>query len=113
MTLDPVLLSRLQWTWVVAWHILLPAFTLGLASYIAVLEGLYLLTGEEIWFRISGFWTRIFAVSFGMGVVSGIIMPFQFGTNWSRFTDAVAFGTLLSTFWILATNSWMQTPPGL
>jgi cytochrome d ubiquinol oxidase subunit I len=136
---------------------LLPAFTVGLASYIAVLEGLYLVTGEEIWFRISGFWTRIFAVSFGMGVVSGIIMPFQFGTNWSRFTDAtadvisplmgyeglmafflessflgvllfgrrlvpawahffaavmVAFGTLLSSFWILATNSWMQTPQG-
>jgi cytochrome d ubiquinol oxidase subunit I len=157
MTLDPVLLSRLQWAWVIAWHILLPAFTVGLASYITVLEGLYFLTGREIWFRISGFWTRIFAVSFGMGVVSGIIMPFQFGTNWSRFTDAagdvispllsyeglmaffleasflgvllfgrrlvptwahffaavmVAFGTLLSSFWILATNSWMQTPQG-
>src|SRR5215467_4109884 len=157
MALDPVLLSRLQWAWVIAWHILLPAFTIGLASYIAVLEGLYFLTGREIWFRISGFWTRIFAVSFGMGVVSGIIMPFQFGTNWSRFTDAaadvispllsyeglmaffleasflgvllfgrrlvpawahffaaamVAFGTLLSSFWILATNSWMQTPQG-
>ena len=155
--LDPVMLSRLQWTWVVAWHILLPAFTVGLASYIAVLEGLYFFTGDEIWFRISGFWTKIFGVSFGMGVVSGIIMPFQFGTNWSRFTDAaadvisplmgyegllafflessflgvllfgrklvptwahlfaalmVAFGTLLSTFWILATNSWMQTPQG-
>jgi cytochrome d ubiquinol oxidase subunit I len=157
MTLDPVLLSRLQWAWVIAWHIMLPAFTVGLASYIAVLEGLYFFTGRDIWFRISGFWTRIFAVSFGMGVVSGVIMPFQFGTNWSRFTDAtadvlspllayeglmafflessflgvllfgrrlvptwahffaalmVAFGTLLSSFWILATNSWMQTPQG-
>src|SRR6516164_595669 len=157
MTLDPVLLSRLQWAWVIAWHILLPAFTVGLASYIAVLEGLYFLTGREIWFRISGFWTRIFVVSFGMGVVSGIIMPVQFGTRGSRFTDAaadvispllsyeglmaffleasflgvllfgrrlvpawahffaaamVAFGTLLSSFWILATNSWMQTPQG-
>ena len=90
MRLDPVLLSRLQWAWVIAWHILLPAFTVGLASYIAVLEGFYLLTRDEIWFRISGFWTKIFAVSFGMGVVSGIIMPFQFGTNWSRFTDATA-----------------------
>jgi cytochrome bd ubiquinol oxidase subunit I len=157
MTLDPVLLSRLQWAWVIAWHILLPAFTVGLASYIAVLEGLYFFTGREIWFRISGFWTRIFAVSFGMGVVSGVIMPFQFGTNWSRFTDAtadvlsplmayeglmaffleasflgvllfgrrlvpiwahffaavmVAAGTLFSSFWILSTNSWMQTPQG-
>src|SRR5579871_5113977 len=157
MMLDPVLLSRLQWAWVIAWHILLPAFTVGLASYIAVLEGLYFITRREIWFRISGFWIKIFAVSFGMGVVSGIIMPFQFGTNWSRFADLtagvlspmmayeglmaffleasflgvllfgrklvprwvhllaavmVAFGTLLSSFWILATNSWMQTPQG-
>jgi cytochrome d ubiquinol oxidase subunit I len=157
MALDPVFLSRLQWAWVIAWHILLPAFTVGLASYIAVLEGLYFFSGREIWFRISGFWTRIFAVSFGMGVVSGIIMPFQFGTNWSRFTDAtadvlsplmayeglmaffleasflgvllfgrrlvptwahffaavmVAAGTLFSSFWILSTNSWMQTPQG-
>jgi len=157
MRLDPLLLSRLQWAWVIAWHILLPAFTVGLASYIAVLEGLYFITARHIWLRISGFWTRLFAVSFGMGVVSGIIMPFQFGTNWSRFTDAtadvlspmmayeglmaffleasflgvllfgrrlvpawahflaavmVAGGTLLSSFWILATNSWMQTPQG-
>ena len=157
MAIDPVLLSRIQWAWVIAWHILLPAFTVGLASYIAVLEGLYFFTGREVFFRLSGFWTRIFAVSFGMGVVSGIIMPFQFGTNWSRFTDTaadiiapmmayeglmafflessflgvllfgrrlvptwahffaalmVAFGTLLSSFWILATNSWMQTPQG-
>ena len=157
MALDAVLLSRLQWAWVIAWHILLPAFTVGLASYIAVLEALYFFTERDMWVRISGFWTRIFAVSFGMGVVSGIIMPFQFGTNWSSFTDAtadvlspmmayeglmaffleasflgvllfgrrlvppwahflaalmVAFGTLLSSFWILSTNSWMQTPQG-
>jgi cytochrome bd ubiquinol oxidase subunit I len=157
MSFDPVLLSRVQWAWVISWHILLPAFTVGLASYIAVLEGLYFFTGWNVWYRISGFWTRIFAVSFSMGVVSGIIMPFQFGTNWSRFTDAagdvispllayeglmaffleagflgvllfgrplvpkwahflaafmVAFGTLLSSFWILAANSWMQTPRG-
>ncbi len=90
MHLDPLFLSRLQWAWVIAWHILLPAFTVGLASYIAVLEGLYFFTGRELWFRISGFWTKIFAVSFGMGVVSGIIMPFQFGTNWARFSDATA-----------------------
>jgi len=157
MALDPVWLSRLQWAWVIGWHILLPAFTVGLASYIAVLEGFNFFTKRDIWFRISEFWIKIFAVSFGMGVVSGIIMPFQFGTNWSRFTDAtadvlsplmayegltaffleasflgvllfgrrlvpswahffaaimVAFGTLLSSFWILATNSWMQTPQG-
>jgi len=90
MHLDPLFLSRLQWAWVIAWHILLPAFTVGLASFIAVLEGLHFFTGKEVWFRISTFWTKIFAVSFGMGVVSGIIMPFQFGTNWSRFSDNVA-----------------------
>jgi cytochrome d ubiquinol oxidase subunit I len=157
MTLDPLVLSRLQFAWVVAWHILLPALTVGLASYIAFLEGVWFFTGKEIWFRISGFWTRIFAVAFGMGVVSGVVMPFQFGTNWSRFSDAtaniispmlayegltaftleagflgvllfgrnlvprwahfasaclVALGTLFSTFWILVTNSWMQTPGG-
>lgn len=157
MHLDPLLLSRLQWAWVISWHILLPAFTVGLAAYIVVLEGLYLVTGRDQWLRLSGFWTRIFAVSFGMGVVSGIIMPFQFGTNWSRFTDdtanilspllayegfmafalestflgillfgrglvprwmhffaalMVSIGTLFSSFWILATNSWMQTPQG-
>ncbi|HKS87794.1 MAG TPA: cytochrome ubiquinol oxidase subunit I, partial [Stellaceae bacterium] len=83
--LDPLLLSRIQFAWVIGWHILLPAFTVGLASYIAVLEGLGLFTGRDIYVRLSAFWTKIFAVSFGMGVVSGIVMPFQFGTNWSRF----------------------------
>ncbi len=157
MTLDPLVLSRLQFAWVIAWHILLPAMTIGLASYIALLEGVFFFTGRESWLRISTFWTRIFAVAFGMGVVSGVVMPFQLGTNWSRFSDAtanilspmlayegltaftleagflgvllfgrklvppwahfgaafmVAAGTLFSSFWILVTNSWMQTPAG-
>jgi cytochrome d ubiquinol oxidase subunit I len=90
MDFDPVFLSRLQFAWVIAFHILLPAFTVGLASYIALLEGIHFFTGREIWLRISSFWTKIFAISFGMGVVSGIIMPFQFGTNWSRFSVATA-----------------------
>ncbi len=155
--MDALLLSRLQFAWVVAFHILLPAFTVGLAAYIAVLEGVHFFTGRALYLRLSQFWLRIFAVSFGMGVVSGIVMPFQFGTNWSRYSDAtadivgplmayegltaffleagflgvllfgrqrvppwahlfaaimVAAGTLFSTFWILATNSWMQTPAG-
>jgi cytochrome d ubiquinol oxidase subunit I len=87
---DALFLSRLQWVWVICWHILLPALTVGLASYIAVLEGLAFFTKRPVWARISAFWTRIFAVSFGMGVVSGIVMPFQMGTNWSRFSDATA-----------------------
>ena len=157
MHLDPVFLSRVQFVWVIALHILLPAFTVGLASFIACIEGMSFFTGRTVYARISQFWIRIFSVAFGMGVVSGIVMPFQFGTNWSRFSDAtanviapllayegltaffleatflgvllfgrrlvprwvhfmaavaVALGTLSSSFWILAANSWMQTPAG-
>jgi len=90
MSADPLLLSRLQFAWVIAWHILLPAFTVGLASYIAVLESIYFFTGRDVYLRLSNFWTKIFAISFGMGVVSGIVMPFQIGTNWSRFADAAS-----------------------
>src|SRR6476659_7494276 len=90
MELDPVILSRLQFAWVIAWHILLPAFTVGLASFIALLEGLRFVTGREVYARISTFWIKIFSIAFGMGVVTGIVMPFQFGTNWSRFSDATA-----------------------
>jgi cytochrome d ubiquinol oxidase subunit I len=152
-----LLLSRIQFAWVVAWHILLPAFTIGLACWIATLEVLWWTKKDDVYRRLSAFWIKIFAVSFGMGVVSGIVMPFQFGTNWSRYIDLtgsvvgglmayevitaffleaaflgvllfgrqrvpqwahvfsavmVALGTLLSSFWILAVNSWMQTPQG-
>lgn len=155
--MDALLLSRLQFVWVIAWHILLPAFTVGLACYIATLEVLWWWKKDDVYRRLSAYWIKIFAVSFGMGVVSGIVMPFQFGTNWSRFSDfagavtgplltyevltaffleagflgvmlfgwnrvgrglhffstvMVALGTLVSTFWILASNSWMQTPQG-
>ena len=154
---EALLLSRLQFAWVIALHILLPAFTVGLAAYIAVLEGAFFFTRRPVFLRLSKYWLRIFAVSFGMGVVSGIVMPFQFGTNWSRYSDItadvtgplmayevltaffleagflgvllfgrekvpawvhffagvmVSAGTLLSTFWILSANSWMQTPTG-
>ena len=157
MELDPVLLSRIQFAFVIAFHILLPAFTVGLASYIVLLEGLHVVKRDPVYLRLSVFWTRIFSVSFGMGVVSGIVMPFQFGTNWSRFSESganifgpllayegmvaffleagflgillfgrklvppwthffaalmVGLGTLFSSFWILAFNSWMQTPQG-
>jgi len=157
MELDAVLLSRFQFAWVIAFHILLPAFTVGLSCFIATLEVLWWITKRDVYRRLSAFWLKIFAVSFGMGVVSGIVMPFQFGTNWSRFTDAtasiigplmgyevltaffleaaflgvllfgrklvpqwahvlaaffVASGTVISSFWILAVNSWMQTPRG-
>src|SRR6202000_2712979 len=90
MDFDPVFLSRLQFAWVIGWHILLPAFTVGAAAFIAVLEGFNLATGRAVYLRVSVFWIRIFSIAFGMGVVSGVIMPFQFGTNWSRFSDATA-----------------------
>ncbi len=157
MDFDPLILSRLQFAFVVSFHILFPAFTIGIASYLAMLEALWLKTGRSEFRDLYGFWVKIFAVSFGMGVVSGIVMSFQFGTNWSRFSAAtanvigplmsyevltaffleagflgimlfgrervgrglhffatvmVAIGTLVSTFWILAANSWMHTPAG-
>ncbi|APE32387.1 cytochrome ubiquinol oxidase subunit I [Halomonas aestuarii] len=157
MELDPLLLSRLQFAFVVSFHAIFPVFTIGLASYIAVLNGLFYRTENPAWERLAVFWTRVFAVVFGMGVVSGIVMSFQFGTNWSNFALAtsnflgpvlsyevvtaffleaaflgvllfgrgkvpqgvhlfaaimVAVGTFISSFWILAANSWMQTPAG-
>ena len=87
MDFDPVLLSRIQFAFVISFHILFPAFTIGLASFIAVLETLWATTNREVYVRLSQFWTKIFAVSFAMGVVSGIVMSYQFGTNWSRFSD--------------------------
>ncbi len=155
--IDAVLLARLQFAFTVTFHILFPAFTIGLASWLAMLEFLWLRTGKPAYESLYRFWVKVFAVSFGLGVVSGIVMSFQFGTNWSVFTEAsanvigpllgyevltaffleatflgimlfglgrvprgvhffatlmVAFGTLLSAFWILAANSWMQTPAG-
>ena|SRR5271156_3042409 len=74
MTLDPPILSRLQFIWIIGWHILLPAFTIGLASFIAAMEAAYIVTEREVLFRISSFWIKIFPVAFGMGVVSDIAL---------------------------------------
>jgi len=155
MDFDALLLSRLQFAFTIAFHILFPAFTIGLASYLAVLEGLWLVTKREAFRTLFLFWVKVFAVSFGMGVVSGVVLSYELGTNWSEFirlaggvvgpllgyevltaffleasflgvmlfgwsrvgnrlhflaTLLVALGTLMSAFWILAANSWMQTP---
>jgi cytochrome d ubiquinol oxidase subunit I len=155
--LDPTLLARLQFAFTVSFHIVFPAFTIGLASWLAVLEWRWLRTGNPVYADIYRMWVKIFAVTFGMGVVSGVVMSFQFGTNWSVFSDKggnvlgpllgyevltaffleasflgvmlfgwnrvspkvhflstliVAAGTLISAFWILSANSWMQTPHG-
>ncbi|MBY4650540.1 cytochrome ubiquinol oxidase subunit I [Vibrio alginolyticus] len=80
-------LARFQFAFTVSFHIIFPAFTIGLASYLAVLEGLYLKTGNKQYMQIYKYWLKIFAISFGMGVVSGIVLSYQFGTNWSVFAD--------------------------
>lgn len=157
MDLDAVFLARIQFAFTIMFHIIFPSFTIGLAAFIATLLVRWRMTGEEHLHRLARFWTKIFAVSFAMGVVSGIVLSYQFGTNWSRFSVVVgnimgpllgyevmmaffleatflgimlfgwkrvppnlhtlsailvAIGTSLSAFWILAANSWMQTPQG-
>ena len=154
---DAILLARAQFAFTMSFHIVFPAFSIGLASYLAVLEGLWLITGREVFINLFNYWLKIFAVAFGMGVVSGIVMSYQFGSNWAVFADKtgpvlgplmayevltaffleagflgvmlfglkrvgpklhflatmmVAIGTLISAFWILSANSWMQTPAG-
>ncbi len=98
MELDPLLLSRMQFAFVVSFHAIFPVFTIGLASYIALLHGLFFKTNNPAWDRLALFWTKVFAVVFGMGVVSGIVMSFQFGTNWSNFSQAASnfLGPVLS-----------------
>jgi cytochrome d ubiquinol oxidase subunit I len=155
--LDPLLLSRIQFAFTVSFHIIFPSFTIGLAAWLLVLEALYLKTAKPIYMDIAQHWTKIFAVSFGMGVVSGVVLSYEFGTNWSELsrrggnvigplmsyevltaffleagflgimlfgrgrvpkgvhffaTAMVALGTVISAFWILSANSWMQTPVG-
>jgi len=155
--LDPVLLARIQFAFTVSFHIIFPAFTIGLASWLTVIEGLWLKTRKPVYQELYKFWIKIFAVTFGMGVVSGVVMSYQFGTNWAVFSDRtgnvlgpllgyevltaffleasflgimlfgwnrvsekmhfastaiVAIGTVISAFWILSANSWMQTPQG-
>ena len=150
-------LARIQFGFTVSFHIIFPAITIGLASYLAVLEGLWLWKRDAVYRDLYHFWSKIFAVNFAMGVVSGLVMAYQFGTNWSHFstfaggvtgpllayevltaffleagflgvmlfgwnkvgpglhflsTIMVALGTLVSATWILASNSWMQTPQG-
>ncbi len=84
---DPVLLARIQFAFTVSFHFIFPSFSIGLASYLAVLEALWLRTGRAVYLDLFSFWVKIFAVAFAMGVVSGIVMSYQFGTNWAVFSD--------------------------
>ena len=86
---DATVLARLQFAFTVSFHFIFPSFTIGLASYLAVLEGLWLWTGRQVYLDLFKYWLKIFALTFGMGVVSGIVMAYQFGTNWASFSDKV------------------------
>jgi cytochrome d ubiquinol oxidase subunit I len=157
MEFDAVFLSRIQFAFVISFHIIFPSFTIGLAGWLATIEGVRFFTGSTLYRRIFDFWLKVFAVSFGMGVVTGIVMAFQFGTNWGVLSERtgsiqgpllgyeaftafmleatffsvmllgrkrvapwfywfsccmVSLGTMFSSFWILANNSWMQVPVG-
>ncbi len=155
--MDVVFLSRIQFAFTTMFHILFPVLTIGLCLFLVVVEFLWLRTRQELYYRIYRFWAKIFAINFGVGVVSGVVLEFEFGTNFSQFSQAVsnvfspllafevmtaffleagflgimifgwkrvgkgihflatclvAFGSMVSAFWILAANSWLQTPVG-
>jgi cytochrome d ubiquinol oxidase subunit I len=155
--MDTVLLSRIQFGLTTLFHILFPTLTIGLSFYLVVVESLWIVTKKELYYRMYRYWVKFFAVNFGVGVVTGIVLEFEFGTNFARFSQAVgnvlspllafeiltAFflesgflgimlfgwkrvsrpvhflstclvsaGSIISSFWILAANSWMQTPAG-
>ena len=155
--MDVILLSRIQFAVTTMFHILFPTLTIGLSPYLVLVEFLWLWTKREIYYRMYRFWVKIFAINFAVGVVSGVVLEFEFGTNFSNFsqmvgnvfspllafevmtaffleagflgimlfgwervrpgihflaTCLVSFGSILSGFWILAANSWMQTPAG-
>ena len=86
---DPVVLARAQFAFTMSFHIIFPAFSIraGKFDYLAVLEALWLWTGREVFSNLFQYWLKIFAIGFGMGVVSGIVMSYEFGTNWSAFAD--------------------------
>ena len=126
MDLDPVLLARLQFAFTITFHIIFPSFTIGLSAFIATLLVRWIATGREHLHRLARFWTKIFAVSFAMGVVSGIVLSYQFGTNWSRFSVVVGnvIGPLIgyevlmaffleATFLGIMLFGWTRVPPWL
>jgi cytochrome d ubiquinol oxidase subunit I len=155
--MDALFLSRIQFAVTTLFHILFPALTIGLSIFLVVFEFFWVRTQDEVYYRLYRFWSKIFAINFGIGVVSGVVLEFEFGTNFSRFSQAVSnvfspllafevmtaffleagflgivifgwekvsrgvhflatclvsLGTIISAFWILAANSWMQTPAG-
>ncbi len=157
MTLDTITLSRLQFAFTIAYHIIWPTYSIGIAWFITLLNALWLLTGQVVYRQLMRFWLRLFALGFVMGVVTGVVLSYEIGANWSAFSRItgnvvgplmtyealtaffleggfvgimlfgeklvgrgmhmfasamVTLGTMLSAFWVLAANSWMQTPQG-
>ena len=126
MDLDPVLIARLQFAFTIIFHIIFPTFTIGLSAYIATLCVIWMRTGKERYRLLAQFWTKIFAVSFALGVVSGVVLSYQFGTNWSRFSVAVGnvIGPMIgyevlvaffleATFLGIMLFGWNRVPPWL
>ena len=158
MNLSPLLLARLQFAFTIGYHILWPAYSIGIAAFIAFLNALWLKTNRPVYQQLMHFWQKLFALGFAMGVVTGLVLSYEIGTNWGGFARAtgavtgplftfevltaffleagflgiallgenrvgrgwhffaslmVALGTLMSALWILAANSWMQTPAGV
>ena len=157
MPLDAVFLSRLQFAWTIGYHILWPAYTIGISGFIVIIAALSLATKQPVWRALLRFWIHLFALGFAMGVVTGVVLSYEIGTNWSGYAEKtanvigpyftyevlnaffleagfigimlfglnrvgprlhffaccmVALGAMFSAFWILAANSWMQTPAG-
>ena len=157
MLADTLILSRIQFAANISFHILFPSISIALCWFLVFFKLRYNRSGDEVWMRAYRFWVKVFALTFAMGVVSGITMSFQFGTNWPGYMETVgniagpllgyevltaffleatflgvmlfginrvsnrihtlatflvAFGTSMSAFWIIALNSWMQTPVG-
>ena len=126
MDIDPLIFSRIQFAFTISFHIIFPSFTIGLAAWIATLEGMWLWSKNGRYHTLARFWTKIFAVSFGMGVVSGIVMSYQFGTNWSEYSRVVGNVVapligyeVLTAFFLEATFlgimlfGWNRVPPWL
>ena len=154
---DAVMLSRLQFAWTIGYHILWPAYTIGISGFIVIIAALSLATKQPVWRELLRFWIHLFALGFAMGVVTGVVLSYEIGTNWSGYAERtanvigpyftyevlnaffleagfigimlfglnrvgprlhffaccmVALGAMFSAFWILAANSWMQTPAG-
>jgi cytochrome bd ubiquinol oxidase subunit I len=158
LVLDAAILSRIQFGFTIGFHILFPTLNIGLGLFLCILEGLWLRTHNLVYLQLCRFWSKIFALTFGMGVVTGIVLSYEIGTNFAKFTEhfgsilgpvlayevltaffleagflgimifgwkrvsarahyfataMVALGTIISSVWIMAANSWMQTPSGI